>query len=66
MDFENKKKKHLKPSEKYVFKPTFWLEKLMKLICNKLRNEDHKKINPLSFCKNLLGTYLKPKAHSEN
>jgi hypothetical protein len=28
------------PIEKYVFKPTFWLEKLMKLICNKLRNED--------------------------
>ncbi len=25
---------------KNVFKPTFWLEKLMKLICNKLRNED--------------------------
>jgi hypothetical protein len=40
MDFLNRKKIHLKPTEKYVFKPTFWLEKLMKLICNKLRNED--------------------------
>jgi hypothetical protein len=25
---------------KNVFKPTFWLEKLMKLICNKLGNEN--------------------------
>jgi hypothetical protein len=31
---------HLKPTKKYVFKPTFWFKKLMKLICNKLRNED--------------------------
>jgi len=30
----------LKPTEKYVFKPIFWLEKLMKLIHNKLGNED--------------------------
>jgi len=30
----------LKLIEKYVFKSTFWLEKLMKLICNKLGNED--------------------------
>jgi hypothetical protein len=40
MNLKNRLKVHLKPIEKYVFKPTFWLEKLMKLICNKLRNED--------------------------
>jgi len=43
----------------------------MKLICNKLGNEyqymflaSYKK-NPFPFCKNLLDTYLEPKAHSE-
>jgi hypothetical protein len=53
-----------------VFKPTFWFKNLMKLICNKLGNEDQfffskslKKQIP--YCKNLLDTYLKPKAHSE-
>ncbi len=43
----------------------------MKLICNKLRNEDQYmfqqviKKNLFSFCKNLLDTYLKPKEHIE-
>jgi len=61
----------LKPIEKYVFKPTIWLENLMKLMCNKLGNEDqhlflasHKK-NLFPFYKNLLDTYLKPKANNE-
>jgi hypothetical protein len=40
MNFKSRQKIHLKPIEKYVLKPTFWLEKLMKLICNKLGNED--------------------------
>jgi hypothetical protein len=40
MSFLNKLKIHLKLIEKYVFKPTFWFEKLMKLICNKLGYED--------------------------
>jgi hypothetical protein len=40
MNFTNKLKMHLKPIEKYMFNPTFWLENLMKLICNKLENED--------------------------
>jgi hypothetical protein len=35
MNFKNT----FETDEKYVFKPTFWLEKLMKLMCNKLRNE---------------------------
>jgi hypothetical protein len=34
------KKIHLKLAEKYVFKPTFWFTKLMKLLCHKLGNED--------------------------
>jgi hypothetical protein len=33
---------HLKLIEKYVFKPTFSLKNLMKLICNKLRNENQR------------------------
>jgi hypothetical protein len=33
--------KHILKTKKYVFKPTFWLEILMKLICNKLGNEEH-------------------------
>jgi hypothetical protein len=40
MNLKSKLKIHLKPTEKYVFKPSFWLEKLMKLMCNKLGNED--------------------------
>jgi hypothetical protein len=40
MNFKSRLKVHLKLIEKFVFKPTFWLEKLMKLICNKLENED--------------------------
>jgi hypothetical protein len=28
-----------KPTKKYVLKLTFWLEKLMRLTCNKLENE---------------------------
>jgi len=39
MNFKNTKKIHLKPTEKYVFKPTIWIEKLMKLICKNLGNE---------------------------
>jgi hypothetical protein len=30
----------MKSIEKYVFKPTFSLERLTKLICNKLGNEN--------------------------
>jgi hypothetical protein len=49
---------------------TYFLVKiLMKLICNKLGNEDHvcftKSLKKIPFCKNLLDAYLKPKAHSE-
>jgi len=40
MNFKSRLKVHLKLIEKFVVKPTFWLEKLMKLICNKLENED--------------------------
>jgi hypothetical protein len=40
MNFKSKLKIHLKPIEKYVFKPIFWLEKLIKLMCNKLGNEN--------------------------
>jgi hypothetical protein len=40
MNFKSKLKLRLKLTKKYVFKHTFWLEKLMKLICNKLRNEN--------------------------
>jgi hypothetical protein len=39
MNFKSRLKVHLKLIEKYVFKPIFWIEKLMKLICNKLKNE---------------------------
>jgi len=39
MNFKNRYKIHLKPTEKCVLIPTFWLENLMKLICNKLGNE---------------------------
>jgi hypothetical protein len=39
MNFKKRLKKDLKLIEKYVFKPIFWLEKLMKLTCNKLWNE---------------------------
>ncbi len=51
-----------------MFKPIFGLRKLMKLICNKLKNEDRHmfssiKKNLFSFCKNLFDTCLKPKAH---
>jgi hypothetical protein len=71
MNFLSSLKIHLKQIEKYLFKPTFWLEKLMKLLCNKLRNEDQHmfqqviKKNLFPFCKNLLDTYLKLKAHNE-
>jgi hypothetical protein len=70
MNFKSRQKIHLKPTKKYVFKPTFWLEKLMKMICNKLRNEDQHtfsiiKKKSIFLGKNLLDTYLKPKAHSE-
>ncbi len=40
MNFLNRKKIHLKLTKKYMFKPTFWLEKLMKLICHKLGNKN--------------------------
>jgi hypothetical protein len=40
MNLKSNSKVHSKPTKKYVFKPTFWLEKLMKLIGNKLGNED--------------------------
>jgi len=40
MNFKSRLKIYLKPTEKYVFKSIFWLEKLMKLICIKLGNED--------------------------
>jgi len=40
MNLKNRWKIHLKPTEKYMFKPIFWLEKSMKLICHKLGNED--------------------------
>jgi len=40
MNFKSRLKIHLKPIEKYVFKFISWLENLMKLICNKLGNED--------------------------
>jgi hypothetical protein len=39
MNFKNRLKIHLKPIEKYVFKPIFWFKELMTLICNKLGNE---------------------------
>jgi hypothetical protein len=55
-----------------MFKPIYWLEKLMKLICNELGNEDQHMFEQVIFKKNLfpfhndlLDTYLKPKAHSE-
>ncbi len=72
MNFKSKLKLRLKLTKKYVFKHTFWLEKLMKLICNKLRNENQHMFQQVikkilfSFCKNLLDTYLKPKAQSES
>jgi hypothetical protein len=40
MNLKNRQKAHLKLIEKYVFKPIFCVEKIMKLICNKLGNED--------------------------
>jgi hypothetical protein len=40
MSFLNRLKIHLNVNEKYAFKTTFWLEKLMKLICHRLGNED--------------------------
>jgi hypothetical protein len=40
MNFKSKLKIHLKLIEQYMFKLTFWLQKLMKLICQKLGNED--------------------------
>ncbi len=54
-----------------MFKPIFWVFKLIKLICNKLGNENQhmfqqvikKKLFP--FCKNLLDTYLKLKTQIE-
>jgi hypothetical protein len=54
-----------------VFKPIFWFKKLMKLICNKLGNENQHmlynniKKNLFLFSRNLLDTYLKPKAYIE-
>jgi hypothetical protein len=39
MNLKSRLKKHLKPIEKYLLKHTFWLEKLMKLMCNELGNE---------------------------
>jgi hypothetical protein len=50
----------------------FLVRKIMKLICNKLGNENQhmfkqitKNIYIYPFCKNLLDTYLKPKAYNE-
>jgi hypothetical protein len=40
MNLKSTLKVQLKTIEKYVFKPIFWLEKLMKLICHKLGNEN--------------------------
>jgi hypothetical protein len=40
MNWKSRLKTHLKLIEKYVFKLTFWLEELTKLVCNKLGNED--------------------------
>jgi hypothetical protein len=40
MNLKSRLKIHLKLTEKYVFKPTFWLGKLMKLTCNKLGNQN--------------------------
>jgi len=37
---KNKLKVHLKLIEKYMFKLTFWLKQIMKLICLKLGNEN--------------------------
>jgi hypothetical protein len=57
--FEKKIKITFETDWKYVFKPIFWLEKLMKLICNKLGNEDQHMFqsfinkNLFIFCKNL-------------
>ncbi len=57
-----------------MFKTTFWLENLMKLICHELGNEYQHMFNKSSkknlfrFHKKLLSptfTYLKPKTHSE-
>jgi hypothetical protein len=39
MNFKSTLKVHLKLIEKYLFKRTFWVKNLMKLICNMLRNE---------------------------
>jgi hypothetical protein len=39
MNLKSKLKVYLKPTKKHVFKLIFWLEKLMKLTCNKLGNE---------------------------
>jgi hypothetical protein len=39
MNSKNTLKIHLKPIEKYVFKPTIWIKNLTKLICNKLGHE---------------------------
>ncbi len=50
----------MKPTKKYVFKPIFWLEKLMKFICNKLGNEDQHMLNSKSSKKSIsfLGTFM--------
>jgi hypothetical protein len=40
MNFKSRLKVYSKLTKKHVFKLTFWLEKLMKLICNKLGYED--------------------------
>jgi hypothetical protein len=40
MNVKSKFNFHLKLTKNYVFKLTFQLEKLMKLICIKLRNEN--------------------------
>ncbi len=50
-------------AEKYVFKPTFWLETLMKLICNKLGNEDQhmfQQVIKKKFYLLFVKTYLTP------
>jgi hypothetical protein len=39
MNLKNRWKVRLKPIEKYMFKPTFWLKFIIKLICHKLGNE---------------------------